>query len=145
MALRGPERRRERNLIEAGLIEIGGLTALPLSHHRAYAAARSRETPVRTTRPRSIGKCRIGARHSVPPRRLGGGEFNPDYILTFRFNYPLITGLYPSITIPGRLGRKAVCDKVDERTNFCSRMTVRQEDGIDASELDCRLIQIERD
>src|ERR1022692_1721017 len=46
--------------------------------------------------------------------------------------------------VPGWLGCKAVSDKIDERAHFCSRMTVRQEDGINAAKLDGRLIQIER-
>jgi hypothetical protein len=35
-------------------------------------------------------------------------------------------------------------DKVDERAHFCSRVSVRQIDGIDAAKLDGWLIQCER-
>src|ERR1035441_595700 len=46
--------------------------------------------------------------------------------------------------IPGRFRRKARRDEVDERAHLGRRMAVRQVHGIDATELDVRLIQGER-
>jgi hypothetical protein len=45
--------------------------------------------------------------------------------------------------IPGRFGQEAVGDEVDEGAHLGRRIAVRQVDGIDAAELDRRLVQAE--
>ena len=42
-------------------------------------------------------------------------------------------------------GCKAGGDEIDEGTHFCGRVTIGQENGIDAAEFDRRLIEIQRD